>query len=467
MKILMLGWEYPPIKSGGLGTACYGLTKELAALGQDIIFVSPFGVQSDKSRHLNLVSLRNYKIKGDFRSLKDKILSKLHLTEKMKKHITYEFISSLLSPYLNENDYNKKYSEVLRNVRNLLSVEDFKNISKEFDAYAVEYQETNETNNGDVYGPNLFQEVHEYSIKAEFIADHHDFDLIVAHDWMTFEAAVRIKKKTGKPLCVHIHATEIDRTGMHVNPLIYNLEKEGLNKADIVIANSRMTKQNCIIHFGVDPRKIIPIHLAIDKEEVSHDHLTSWLDKKPHEKIVLFLGRMTMQKGPEYFLRAAAKALRVSPNLRFIMAGTGEKLDAMKNFAGQLKIADKVLFPGFLEGDEIRKLLKISDLFVLSSVSEPFGLVVLEAIKAGLPCIVSKTAGVSEILEHVLKVDFWDTKEMANKMVNCLRYASLLHSLKENSSKEAEKYNWSWTAKKTAAAYEALVEKYRKVPANA
>jgi glycosyltransferase involved in cell wall biosynthesis len=277
---------------------------------------------------------------------------------------------------------------------------------------------------------------------------------------MTFEAAVRIKKKTGKPLCVHIHATEIDRTGANVNQLIYDLERLGLHEADVVIANSRLTKQNCVMHFGVDPQRIIPIHLAIDNDEVNHDHLDGLMEKKPGEKFVLFLGRITMQKGPEYFLRAAAKALKVFPNIKFIMAGSGEKLDAMKMLVQQLKIEDNVLFPGFLQGDEIRQLLKVSDLFVLSSVSEPFGLVVLEAIKAGLPCIISKTTGVSEILDHVLKVDFWDTREMANKIVACLKYETLATVLRDYATKEADKYNWNWTAKRTLAVYEALLVKH-------
>jgi glycosyltransferase involved in cell wall biosynthesis len=455
----MLGWEYPPVKSGGLGTACYGLTKELAALGQDIIFVSPFGIVSEKSKHLSLVSLRNYKIRGDVRSLKERILSKLNLTEDMKKHITYEFISSLLTPYLNEESYKKMHSKKLMEIRKLLTEKDLQLINRENEQYLVEY-EANDDNSGEVYGPNLFQEVHDYSIKAEYVASQYDFDLIVAHDWMTFEAAVRIKKKTGKPLCVHIHATEIDRTGANVNQLIYDLERLGLHEADVVIANSRLTKQNCVMHFGVDPQRIIPIHLAIDNDEVNHDHLDGLMEKKPGEKFVLFLGRITMQKGPEYFLRAAAKALKVFPNIKFIMAGSGEKLDAMKMLVQQLKIEDNVLFPGFLQGDEIRQLLKVSDLFVLSSVSEPFGLVVLEAIKAGLPCIISKTTGVSEILDHVLKVDFWDTREMANKIVACLKYETLATVLRDYATKEADKYNWNWTAKRTLAVYEALLVKH-------
>jgi len=458
VKILMLGWEYPPVKSGGLGTACYGLTKELAALGHDIIFVAPFAVASDKSRHLNLLNLSKYRIKQDAVSLKDRILNQLNLTAKMKKHITYEFITSLLNPYLSEETYLQKYSqELLKLGRYLRSGKNLHKIFRTIDNYELEYNETDEACSAkQIYGENLLQEVYEYALKAERVALQYDFDLIAAHDWMTFEAAVRIKHLTGKPFCAHIHATEFDRTGGNVNQLIYDLEKLGLDEADLVIANSHFTKDECIKYFQTNPRKIIPIHLAIDKEEVSaqdRDTQEFDIDKTGKEKFVLFLGRLTMQKGPEYFLRAAAKAVKFAPELRFIVAGNGEKFSTLVELASHLKISDKVFFTGFLQGDDIRRVLQKADLFVMSSVTEPFGLVALEAIKADVPCIVSKTSGVSEILHHVFKVDFWDTEEIANQMVNVLRYPSLSRTMRENAAREAEAYTWSWTAQRTAQAY--------------
>jgi len=453
----MLGWEYPPVKSGGLGTACYGLTKELAALGHDIVFVAPFAVTSEKSKHLNLLNLSKYRIKRDAKlGLKERILSQLNLTEDMKKHITYEFITSLLNPYLSEETYRQKYSdELLKLARYLRSQKNLNKIFQTIDDYEIEYNEKeNAVDAKQIYGDNLLQEVYEYAVKAERIALSYDFDLIVAHDWMTFEAAVRIKRLTGKPFCAHIHATEFDRTGGSVNQLIYNLEKLGLDEADIVVANSHFTKDGCIRHFHTNPRKIIPIHLAIDKDEVSADEHSDFdVPKSGNEKYVLFLGRLTMQKGPEYFLRAAAKAIKFCPELRFIVAGSGEKFSALVEMASHLKISDKVFFTGFLQGDDIRRVLQKADLFIMSSVTEPFGLVALEAIKANVPCIVSKTSGVSEILSHVFKADFWDTQEMANQIVNIMRYPSLAQTMRENAAREAESYTWNWTAQRTAQVY--------------
>ena len=462
MRILMLGWEYPPVKSGGLGTACYGLTKEMAALGHDIIFVAPYAVPSEKSRHLTLVNLHRYKVKADISSLKDRILKKLNLTDEMKKHVTYEFISSLLNPYLSEETFRQKYSEKMLEIRNHILTQKI-NISREVENYDIEYDEY-DAGVMDVYGQSLFQEVHDYALKAEHIAKKYDFDLIVAHDWMTFEAAVRIKKLTGKPYCAHIHATEFDRTGGNCNQLIYGLEYQGMHAADMIVANSHITKENCIKHFGIPAHKIVPVHLAIDKDEVSSAKESLPLNKKPGEKIVLFLGRLTMQKGPEYFLQAAAKAAKFYPQVRFIMAGNGEKMNDLIELASKLKISDKVFFTGFLQGEDIRKVLKMADLFILSSVAEPFGLVVLEAIKADVPCIISKTAGVAEILHHVLKVDYWDTLEMTNQMVNILKHNSLATELQANASLEAEEYTWDWTARRTLQVYDQLVNHVKGAP---
>lgn len=462
MRILMLGWEYPPVKSGGLGTACYGLTKELAALGQDIIFVAPYAVPSEKSRHLTLVNLHQYRVKADITSLKDRILKKINLSEDMKKHVTYEFISSLLNPYLSEETFRQKYSEKMLDIRNAILSQKI-NLSREVDNYDIEFSEQ-DAGVQDIYGQSLFQEVNDYAFKAEYIAKRHDFDLIVAHDWMTFEAAVRIKKQTGKPYCAHIHATEFDRTGGNINQLIYDLERRGMHEADMVIANSHITKENCIKYYDVPASKIVPVHLAIDKEEVASETVSLPLNKKPGEKVVLFLGRLTMQKGPEYFLQAAAKAAKFYPQVKFIMAGNGEKMNALIEMASHLHISDKVFFTGFLQGEDIRRVLKMADLFILSSVAEPFGLVVLEAIKADVPCIVSKTAGVAEILHHVFKVDHWDTMEMANQMVNIFKYNSLAKEMATNASTEAEVYTWDWTARRTLQVYEQLVSHQRGAP---
>lgn len=456
----MFGWEYPPVKSGGLGTACYGLSKEIAAMGHDIIFIAPYAIKSELSQHLDLISTRKYRLRLNFKEISRRIVEKLKLPSLMKKHVTYEFVDSLLTPYLTEKSYKKKISAEQEYIKNKIQ-ESNNELGKMVESYEVIYDKNIKSDfTDDVYGKNLMEEVKNYSMKAEAVARGHDYELIVAHDWMTFEAAIRAKYISGKPLAVHIHATEFDRTGgSGVNQAVYDLERWGMEEADIVIANSYVTKDNCVKYYGINPEKIIPVHLAIDDEQVKIDSKEIAVFKKANEKVVLFLGRMTMQKGPEYFLKAAAKALKFLPDIRIVMAGSGDKLEEMIDLAAELGIADRTFFTGFLKGDDIQRIFKMTDLFVLSSIAEPFGLVVLEAIKSGVPCLVSNRAGVAEVLSHVLKVNFWDIDDMADKMVSVLKHNALHQNLKEFSESEANEITWRKTAEKTIEAYSLIAKK--------
>ncbi len=424
MRILMFGWEYPPLKSGGLGTACYGLTKAMASLGEQITFVLPRAQKSKFSEHMNLVSTESLRIK--------------ELEGEGHGKVKFTFIDSLLTPYQNTETYLDAFQKMKSMYRKM-----------------VHSDSDNES--GGMYGKDLWEEVARFTAKAEVIARYEEFDLIVGHDWMTFEACFRAQAVSGKPVCLHIHAVEQDRAGSNHNKRIYELERWGLNKADMVVANSVITMRNCIEQYKVDPQKIVAVHLGVDQDTfvgpadaVSRDY---------RERYVVFFGRMTMQKGPEYFLRAAKIVLEHEPDVKFIMAGDGDMYPRMIEETAALGIAKNVFFTGFLNATESERLLKMCDVFVMPSVTEPFGIAALEAIQSGLACIVPKNAGVSEVLHNVLKVDFWDTHDMADKIISIIRHSSLQMDLVENAIPEVKKMTWENTAQKTIDVYRNLLSR--------
>ena len=405
MKILMFGWEFPPFNTGGLGTACYGLTKALSKQGVNITFVIPTAPKPIKSDFVNLI------------------------IASCTGFLDIKRVNSLLVPYISSKGYNDMYRQ-----RSIKSDKNF----------------------GLVYGQNLFEEVNRYAIKAREIAINESFDLIHCHDWMTFLAGIEARKVSGKPLIVHIHATEFDRTGDNPNPYIYDIEKRGMEEADFVISNSNFTKNNVIRHHGINPDKIFVVHNAVE--------FTSFPDSeefkiKSQDKIVLFLGRITLQKGPDYFLDAAKKVLENEKNVKFIVAGSGDMEVSMIEKAAKLGIAKHVLFTGFLRGEDIDRAYRMADLYVMPSVSEPFGITPLEAMRNGTPVIISKQSGVSEVIKNCLKVDFWDIDEIANKIIAVLKYNALHHCLKEHGLIEIKKFSWNDSAKKCIDVYERVLSK--------
>ncbi|MBI2653055.1 glycosyltransferase family 4 protein [Candidatus Woesearchaeota archaeon] len=397
MKVLMFGWEFPPLSSGGLGTACYGLTKGLSKKGIGITFVLPYSFDADNANFLKLVSASNIKIKK---------------------------IASALQPYMSSQEYKKSLDK---------------------------------KPSPRMYGSTLFDEVYRYTLAAEKIAEEEDFDIIHCHDWMTFGAGIRAKKKKNKPLVLHVHATELDRTGGHqVNQYVYDLERHGMHKADKIIAVSNFTKNKVMEHYGVPSEKIQVVHNAVDFSQ--HYHIENFEIKKT-DKIVLFLGRITLQKGPDYFVYAAKKVLEQEKNVKFIVAGSGDMEPFIIEKAAELGIADKVLFAGFLTQDDVDRAYKMADVYAMPSVSEPFGITALEAMKNKAPVIVSKQSGVSEVIKHCLKVDFWDVNELSNKIISLLRYKPLQETLKENAYFEVEKLNWDVPAEKCIEVYSELINK--------
>jgi glycosyltransferase involved in cell wall biosynthesis len=297
-------------------------------------------------------------------------------------------------------------------------------------------------------------EVERFARAAEEIAAGETFDVIHCHDWLTFKAGVNVKRRTKKPLIVHVHATEFDRTGGNGrNEHVYNIEREGMHAADKIIAVSNFTKNMIVNNYGIDPNKVEVVHNAVEFT----DYNTERRKINNYDKVVLFLGRITLQKGPDYFIESASKVLKKMSNVKFIIAGSGDMEYKMIEKAAQMGIGDKVLFAGFLEGADIDRAYKMADVYVMPSVSEPFGITPLEAMRNGTPVIISKQSGVSEVIQNCLKVDFWDTDQMANKILGVLKYGELHEEMKKNGSREIKKFSWDVPAGKCINVYRGVI----------
>ena len=299
------------------------------------------------------------------------------------------------------------------------------------------------------------QEVERYSIIASQYANSEPHDVIHVHDWMTYKAGILAKEISGKPLVAHIHATEFDRTGGNPNPDISHREYEGLSRSDLIIANSYFTKNNVVAQYKISPDKIRVVHWGIDPDNFSKAIDSDSVLKK--DKLVLFLGRITVQKGPDYFVDVANKVLRFNKDVKFVVAGNGDMLPSVINRAGELNILDKFLFAGFLKGDDVHRAFRMADVYVMPSVSEPFGLVALEALKNNTPIIISKQSGVSEVVNHCIKTDFWDTDKMADSIISILRYPALQSEMKRNGFIEANKFNLDVPARKVIDCYKEVL----------
>ena len=269
---------------------------------------------------------------------------------------------------------------------------------------------------------------------------------------MTFPAGMAVAGLKGVPLIVHVHSTEFDRSGLHVDQRIYDIERRGMHSAMKIIAVSYLTKNLITHHYGIDPSKVEVVYNAIESNGNGMEVEKYNIHKD--EKIVLFLGRITMQKGPEYFLAAAKKVLEVMDNVKFVMAGSGDMIRRTIEMAAGMGIGHKVLFTGFLRGNDVEKVFKMADLYVMPSVSEPFGIAPLEAMSHDVPVIISKQSGVSEVLTHALKVDFWDINEMANKIIAVLRHPPLATTLREHGSFEVRRLSWSDAARSCVGVYD-------------
>lgn len=425
MKVLMFGWEFPPHISGGLGTACYGLTKGLSHIpGMEILFVVPKAYGDENRNGMHLIGANDVYVDTT------KILKK----KKLKK-VTFLEVFSHLIPYLSPEEYEH------------LSLQ-------EFEHNAAHYKKgfKGKINFTGKYGRNLFEEISNYSLIASTIALENDFDIIHAHDWLTYPAGIAAKAISGKPLVIHVHATEFDRSGGSVNPDVFKIEKAGMEAANKIITVSNLTRNIVIEKYGINPQKVTTVYNAVEPQ-----HESFKIKKNTDEKIVCFMGRITLQKGPEYFVEAACKVLKKMHNVRFVMAGSGDMMNKMIIQAARLHITDKFNFTGFLKGEEVNHLFSISDVYVMPSVSEPFGISPLEAMQSNVPVIISNQSGVSEILNHALKVDFWDIDAMADAIYGLLNYSALGNMFKKYGKAEVENLKWDNSAQQVRNVYNAAL----------
>lgn len=306
------------------------------------------------------------------------------------------------------------------------------------------------------YPDNLLEEINNYSITAGVIARTLDFDIIHSHDWLTYPAGIHAKQVTGEPLVIHVHATDFDRSRGNVNPTVFNIERDGMLNADHIITVSNLTRATVIDKYGIDPAKVTTVHNAVTplSPELLNVEVT-----RPKEKVVTFLGRITMQKGPEYFVEAAAKVLRLCHNARFVMAGSGDMMDKMINLAAERGIADRFHFPGFQKGKQVYEMLKASDVYIMPSVSEPFGISPLEAMQMGVPSIISKQSGCAEILTNVIKTDYWDIDAMANAIYSIITYPAMHTQLKEAGLAEVNQITWDKAGQKVIDIYNQVLNR--------
>ncbi len=429
----MFGWEFPPHISGGLGTACYGLTKGLTEFSDvEVTFVVPRAYGDEDQSNMQLIGANTIPVSRKKVQFED-----------VHKTIDYLEVESGLIPYVGPDEFWRLRSE-----------------EKSEKVRFIETDEHGRLEFSGRYDRNLLEEIFKYSLIAEVIARDGQFDLIHAHDWLAYPAGIAAKKLSGKPLVIHVHATDFDRSGGSVNPQVYDIEKQGMDAADHIIAVSNLTRNIVINRYHIDPAKVTTVYNAVEPASAEEKMR---LKKGVDEKIVTFLGRITMQKGPEYFIEAAKLVLEKMKNVRFVMAGSGDMMNAMVKRVAALRIADRFHFTGFLQGDDVFDMFRMSDVFVMPSVSEPFGIVPLEAMQSNVPVIISHQSGVSEILKYAVKIDYWDTHAMADAIYGLLNYPAVWNMFMKYGKEEVENLRWKNSAKNVRDIYLKFINNTKKV----
>lgn len=450
MRVLMLGWEFPPFITGGLGTACYGLTRALSTLGHDIVFVLPRPAATPFS---SLVTLAPPPAPG---TPPRPVQMQLETFER----VVFRTVESG-GPRGPAGAYDRPAPTQVSVVRETI-LETRVREARPDERTRDEKPPPGTTGPEPApppspYPRDLMAEVQRYAQLVAEVAANERFDVIHAHDWMTFPAGLAVAAASNKPLVVHVHSTELDRAGNNVDQRVFEIERRGMQAATRVIAVSHLTRAVCVRDYGIDPARVVVIHNAVELPVYDGSRRTeppATFRIGAHEKIVLFLGRITFQKGPDYFLAAAKRVLEVMSNVRFVMAGTGDLVRQAMDRAVELGIGSKVLFTGFLRSPDVERLFELADVYVMPSVSEPFGIAPLEALRKGVPVIISRQSGVSEVIKHALKVDFWDVGEMANKIVAVLRHPPLAAALREHGAIEVSRLSWTDAAQACVEVYE-------------
>ncbi len=434
----MFGWEFPPHIAGGLGTACYGLTRGLAKNDVEVIFTVPKAYGDEDQRFTHIVNASDVEL-----SICGELSTSIEEREFWDK-MTFIHIDSNMVPYISPEEFEVEQSKYKSRIESNEVVDGEADVWKERYAFSGKY------------GANLMEEVARYAMIGAQVAKENEgkFDVIHAHDWLTYYAGIAAKRVSGKPLVVHMHATEYDRSGENVNQVVYDIERSGMAAADKVIAVSNLTRKIVIEKYNIDPDKVVTVHNAVrfaDGNKVFEERGIS-------DKIVTFLGRITYQKGPDYFVEAAAKVLQKVPNVHFVMAGSGDLFNHVVKRVAKLGIADRFHFTGFLKGDEVHRMFDMSDVYVMPSVSEPFGISPLEAMKSNVPVIISKQSGVAEVLEYALKVDYWDVDAMADAIYGLIKYPALSKMFSDKGLKEVTNLKWDKAAKEVKDVYESVIK---------
>lgn len=430
MRVLMFGWEFPPHIAGGLGTACYGIVKGLAHNGVQTMFVMPSASGDEDRSAADIINASEIPVE---------VSSTMNVDDFLDK-VQFVHIGTNMVPYLDPAEFHS------------LVEEDRKRQVRDF---SIHYGQTYKFSGK--YGSNLMEEVARYAMVGGTIAMTHkgDFDVIHAHDWLTYMAGIAAKRLSGKPLVVHVHATSFDRSSdNNIDTRVYDIEKRGMEAADRVITVSDLTRNIVITKYGIDPSKVVTVHNAVDFSGRSEIQV----ERGVKEKVVTFLGRITFQKGPEYFIETAAKVLKKCKNVRFVMAGSGDMMNRSIRQVARLGISDRFHFTGFLRGAEVQKMFALSDVYVMPSVSEPFGISPLEAMRSGVPSVISRQSGAAEVLKYAFKVDFWDVDAMADEIYALLQYPALADFASKYGYDEVNTLKWNNAAAKIKSVYESVIK---------
>ena len=425
----MFGWEFPPHIAGGLGTACYGIVKGLAYNGVDTIFVMPSASGDEDQSVAKIINASDVAV-DTVSTTVDEFLNR----------VKFVHIGTNMVPYADPEEFSR------------LVEEDRQRQVKDFSiSYGQKYKFSGK------YGANLMEEVARYAMVGGTIAMQHkdEFDIIHDHDWLTYYAGIAAKELTGKPLVVHVHATSFDRgSADQIDSRVFAIEQRGMLAADKVVTVSDLTRNIVINKYGIDPSKVVTVHNAVDFS--GRENLE--IERGVKEKTVTFLGRITFQKGPEYFIEAAAKVLKRTKNVRFVMAGSGDMMNRAIRQAARLGITDRFHFTGFLRGMDVQKMFALSDVYVMPSVSEPFGISPLEAMRTGVPSIISKQSGAAEVLKYAFKVDFWDVDAMADDIYALLNYPALADFSAKMGYDEVNALKWNNATAKLKAVYQSVIK---------
>ena len=439
MRVLMFGWEFPPHIAGGLGTACYGMTRGLARNDVEVIFVMPRASGDEDERFVKVVNASDVEARY--------CDSKIEGADDIMRKISFIHIDSNMVPYISPEEFETYREGYERTGKKFWE--------REGDSWTQRYTFSGK------YGANLMEEVARYAVVAAEVARQLEgqFDVIHAHDWLTYFAGIAAKRVSGKPLVVHMHATSFDRSSSdNIDTRVYAIERAGMAAADRVIAVSNLTRNIVIEKYNIPAERVVTVHNAVRFAEKDAQLPERGVD----DKIITFLGRITFQKGPDYFVEAAAKVLKRVPNVRFVMAGSGDMMNHVIRRVARLGIADRFHFTGFLKGDDVHKMFQLSDVYIMPSVSEPFGISPLEAMRANVPSIISKQSGVAEVLDYAVKVDYWDVDAMADAIYGFVKYPALAKMFAEKGLEEVTGLKWNTAAAKIKSVYEDAINEVAK-----